>query len=64
MVLDVWKTQLRKNMGMLKNDALKKRFEDREIPAVLEKMPENLRHLLRAIRKSQNYMMQAYKECR
>lgn len=51
-------------MGMLKNDALKKRFEDREIPAVLEKMPENLRHLLRAIRKSQNYMMQAYKECR
>ena len=30
-------------MGKLKNDALKKRFEDREIPAVLEKMPENLR---------------------
>ena len=41
-------------MGKLKNDALKKRFEDREIPAVLEKMPENLQHLLRAIRKSQN----------
>ena len=35
-----------KYMGKLKNDALKKRFEDREIPAVLEKMSENLRHLL------------------
>lgn len=33
-------------MGKLKNDALKKRFEDREIPAVLEKMPEDLRRLL------------------
>ena len=33
-------------MGKLKNDAFKKRFEDREIPAVLEKMPEDLRRLL------------------